>query len=112
MQLTHGNFISLLESKNREVRKEAYQAMYATYEQFQHTYAKTLQTNVKVHNYDARVHHFQSAREAALAANDIPESVYDTLVETVNDYLPLLHRYVALRKKILKLDDLKMYDSF
>lgn len=110
VQLTHGNFISLLESKNREVRKEAYQAMYATYEQFQHTYAKTLQTNVKVHNYDARVHHFQSAREAALAANDIPESVYDTLVETVNDYLPLLHRYVALRKKILKLDDLKMYD--
>ncbi len=110
VQLTHGNFISLLESKNREVRKEAYQALYATYEQFQHTYAKTLQTNVKVHNYDARVHHFKSAREAALSANFIPESVYDTLIETINANLPLLHRYVELRKKILKLDDLKMYD--
>lgn len=109
-QLTHGNFISLLESKNRDVRKEAYQALYATYEQFQHTYAKTLQTNVKVHNYEARVHHFKSAREAALSANFIPESVYDTLIETVNANLPLLHRYVELRKKILKLDDLKMYD--
>lgn len=110
IQLTHGNFISLLESKNRAVRKEAYQALYATYEQFQHTYAKTLQTNVKVHNYEARVRHFKSAREAALAANFIPESVYDTLIETVNANLPLLHRYVELRKKILKLDDLKMYD--
>lgn len=110
IQLTHGNFISLLESKNRDVRKEAYQALYATYEQFQHTYAKTLQTNVKVHNYEARVHHFKSAREEALSANFIPESVYDTLIETVNANLPLLHRYVELRKKILKLDDLKMYD--
>lgn len=110
IQLTHGNFISLLESKNRDVRKEAYQALYATYEQFQHTYAKILQTNVKVHNYEARVHHFKSAREAALSANFIPESVYDTLIETVNANLPLLHRYVELRKKILKLDDLKMYD--
>lgn len=110
IQLTHGNFISLLESKNRDVRKEAYQALYATYEQFQHTYAKTLQTNVKVHNYEARVHHFKSAREAALSANFIPESVYDTLIETVNANLPLLHRYVELRKKILKLDDLRMYD--
>lgn len=110
IQLTHGNFISLLESKNRDVRKEAYQALYATYEQFQHTYAKTLQTNVKVHNYEARVHHFKSAREAALSANFITESVYDTLIETVNANLPLLHRYVELRKKILKLDDLKMYD--
>ena len=110
IQLTHGNFISLLESKNRDVRKEAYQALYATYEQFQHTYAKTLQTNVKVHNYEARVHHFKSAREAALSANFIPESVYDTLIETVNANLLLLHRYVELRKKILKLDDLRMYD--
>lgn len=110
IQLTHGNFITLLESKNRDVRKEAYQALYATYEQFQHTYAKTLQTNVKVHNYEARVHHFKSAREAALSANFIPESVYDTLIKTVNANLPLLHRYVELRKKILKLDDLKMYD--
>ena len=110
VQLTHGNFISLLESKNRDVRKAAYEAMYATYEQFQHTYAKTLQTNVKVHNYDARVHHFKSAREAALSANFIPEAVYDTLIDRVNAHLPLLHRYVELRKKILKLDDLKMYD--
>lgn len=112
VQLSHGNFISFMESKNRDIRKSAYEAMYSTYNQYQHTYAKTLQTNVKVHNYNARVHKFASAREAALAANFIPESVYETLLETVNKHLPLLHRYVKLRQTILGLDDLKMYDIY
>lgn len=112
VQLSHGNFISFMESQNRDIRKSAYEAMYSTYDQYQHTYAKTLQTNVKVHNYNARVHKFASAREAALAANFIPESVYETLLETVNKHLPLLHRYVKLRQTILGLDDLKMYDIY
>lgn len=112
VQLSHGNFISFMESKNRDVRKAAFEALYSVYEQYQHTYAKTLQTNVKVQNYNARVHKFESARQAALFANFIPESVYDTLVETVNKYLPLLHRYVALRQDILGLNDLRMYDVY
>ena len=112
VQLTHGNYISLVESKDRQVRKEAYQALYGVYEQYQHTYAKTLQTNVKVHNYNAKVRKFSGAREAALSANFIPESVYDSLVEAVNKHLPLLQRYVKLRSKILGIEDLKMYDVY
>ena len=112
VQLTHGNYISLVESKDRQVRKEAYQSLYGVYEQYQHTYAKTLQTNVKVHNYNAKVRKFSSAREAALSANFIPESVYDSLVEAVNKHLPLLQRYVKLRSKILGIEDLKMYDVY
>ena len=112
VQLTHGNYISLVESKDRQVRKEAYQALYGVYEQYQHTSAKTLQTNVKVHNYNAKVRKFSSAREAALSANFIPESVYDSLVEAVNKHLPLLQRYVKLRSKILGIEDLKMYDVY
>ena len=112
VQLTHGNYISLVESKNREVRKEAYEALYSIYEQYQHTYAKTLQTNVKVQNYNAKVRKFSSAREAALSANFIPESVYDSLVSAVNKHLPLLQRYIALRSKILGIADLKMYDVY
>ena len=112
VQLSHGNYISLVESKDRQVRKEAYQALYGVYEQYQHTYAKTLQTNVKVHNYNAKVRKFSSAREAALSANFIPESVYDSLVEAVNKHLPLLQRYVKLRSKILGIEDLKMYDVY
>ena len=112
VQLTHGNYISLVESKNREIRKEAYEALYSIYEQYQHTYAKTLQTNVKVQNYNAKVRKFSSAREAALSANFIPESVYDSLVSAVNKHLPLLQRYIALRSKILGISDLKMYDVY
>ena len=112
VQLSHGNYITLVESKNREVRKEAYEALYCVYEQYQHTYAKTLQTNVKVHNYNAKVRKFSSAREAALSADFIPESVYDSLVSAVNKHLPLLQRYIALRAKILGISDLKMYDMY
>ncbi|MGQ7355540.1 oligoendopeptidase F [Streptococcus suis] len=110
--LSHGNYISFMESKNREVRQEAYEALYETYEQFQHTYAKTLQSNVKVNNLKARLRKYDSARHAALSANFIPESVYDTLVSAVNKHLPLLHRYINLRKKLLGIDDLKMYDMY
>ena len=112
VQLSHGNYITLVESKNREVRKEAYEALYSVYEQYQHTYAKTLQTNVKVHNYNAKVRKFSSAREAALSADFIPESVYDSLVSVVNKHLSLLQRYITLRAKILGISDLKMYDMY
>lgn len=112
VQLSHGNYITLVESKNREIRKEAYEALYSVYEQYQHTYAKTLQTNVKVHNYNAKVRKFSSAREASLSADFIPESIYDSLVSAVNKHLPLLQRYIALRAKILGISDLKMYDMY
>ena len=112
VQLSHGVYMRLVESKNREVRRGAYEALYSTYEQYQHTYAKTLQTNVKVQNYRAKVRNYKSAREAALAANFVPESVYDNLVSAVRKHLPLLHRYLALRSKILGISDLKMYDVY
>ena len=112
VQLSHGVYMRLVESKNREVRRGAYEALYTTYEQYQHTYAKTLQTNVKVQNYRAKVRNYKSAREAALAANFVPESVYDNLVSAVRKHLPLLHRYLALRSKILGIPDLKMYDVY
>ena len=112
VQLSHGVYMRLVESKTREVRRGAYEALYSTYEQYQHTYAKTLQTNVKVQNYRAKVRNYKSAREAALAANFVPESVYDNLVSAVRKHLPLLHRYLALRSKILGIPDLKMYDVY
>lgn len=112
VQLSHGVYMRLVESKNREVRRGAYEALYSTYEQYQHTYAKTLQTNVKVQNYRAKVRNYKSAREVALAANFVPESVYDNLVSAVRKHLPLLHRYLNLRSKILGIPDLKMYDVY
>ena len=110
--LSHGNYISFMESNNRTVRQEAYEAMYGTYEQFQHTYAKTLQSNVKVNNLQARLRKYKSARDAAMSKTFVPESVYESLVSAVNKHLPLLHRYINLRKQLLGIDDLKMYDMY
>ncbi|GAA3329586.1 hypothetical protein GCM10020331_078250 [Ectobacillus funiculus] len=63
-------------------------------------------------NFYARVRKYDSARQAALSNNNIPEAVYDQLVNTVNDHLPLLHRYIEIRKRALELDELHMYDLY
>lgn len=112
VQLSSGLYGQLLESTNREVRKEAFEALYSVYEQFRNTFASTLSTHVKKHNFNANIRNYSSAREAALSANHIPESVYDTLLDVVHENLPLLHRYVELRKKLLNVSDLHMYDMY
>lgn len=112
IQLSQGVYGTLIESTDRQVRKQAFQELYRVYGQFRNTLASTLAAHVKMHNYQARVHHYDSARQAALAANHIPESVYETLVNQVEQHLPLLHRYVALRKKVLGLKELHMYDLY
>ncbi|MBP3041524.1 oligoendopeptidase F [Bacillaceae bacterium Marseille-Q3522] len=111
-EVTHGRYIRFLESANRQVRHDAFHAVYSTYGKFRNTFASTLSGQVKKDNFNARVRHYNSARHAALANNNIPESVYDNLVSTVNNHLPLMHRYVALRKKVLGLDELHMYDLY
>lgn len=112
VQITHGNYITMLESDNREVREAAFKAVYKTYGQYKNTFATTLAGNVKAHNANAKVRNYNSARHAALSNNFIPEKVYDQLISTIHDYLPALHRYVELRKKVLGLDELHMYDLF
>ncbi|ANZ57992.1 oligoendopeptidase F [Fructilactobacillus lindneri] len=112
VKLSNGIYSSLLQSSDREVRKTAFQKFYTVFDQFQHTLAATLSTEVSVNNYQAEVHHFDSAREMAMHENEIPTTVYDTLIKSVNQHLPLLHRYVALRKKILNLSEMHMYDMY
>ncbi len=112
VQLSHGRYGLFLESQDRQVRENAFKAMYATYGSFKNTFASTLSTNVKAHNFNAKVRNFKTAREAALFSNHIPESVYDALVAAINEGTPLLHRYVSLRKKVLKLPELRMYDLY
>ncbi|EZP60658.1 MULTISPECIES: oligoendopeptidase F [Exiguobacterium] len=111
-ELTHGRFITFLESSDRSVREAAFKAMYGTYAKYTNTLASTLAGSVKKDNFYADVRKFPSARAAALHGNAIPESVYDGLVEAVHEHLPLLHRYVALRKRVLGLDELHMYDMY
>lgn len=112
VEVTHGRYIRFLESEDRRVRRDAFKAVYKTYGKYKNTFASTLSGAVKKDNFFARVRQYQSARQAALSSNNIPESVYDNLVETVNKNLDLLHRYVRLRKKALGLEELHMYDLY
>lgn len=112
VELTHGRYGRFMESRDRRVRKDAFTALYGTYKKFINTFAATLSGSIKTHNFTAKVRNYDSARQAALDNNNIPESVYDQLVEAVNEKLPLLHRYMELRKKVLNLDELHMYDIY
>lgn len=112
VEITHGRYLRFLESEDRRVRHDAFKAVYETYGKYKNTFASTLSGAVKKDNFFARVRHYESARHAALSNNNIPESVYDNLVETINKNLHLLHRYVRLRKKVLGVDELHMYDLY
>ncbi|QBP41700.1 oligoendopeptidase F [Paenisporosarcina antarctica] len=112
LELTQGRYTRFLESGDRRVREDAFHAMYATYGKFRNTFASTLSGNVKRDNVNARIRNFTSARHAAMSENQIPEQVYDNLITTVNKNLHLLQRYVSLRKKVLGLDELHMWDLY
>ncbi|KQL57662.1 MULTISPECIES: oligoendopeptidase F [Bacillaceae] len=110
--VTPGRFITLMAQPNRFIRKQVYESYYASYEQFSHTIASILSGEVKAKQFEATMRGYDSARAAALDETYIPERVYDQLVETVEKNLPLLHRYMRLRKRLLKLETLHMYDLY
>ena len=110
--LTHGTFSTCLESSDRELRKSAFNRVYDTYYKQKNTLAAIYTASVKKDIFNARARHYKSALEAALSANNIPVEVYTRLIETVNKYLPLMHRYIKLRKKVLGFNDLDMYDIY
>lgn len=112
VQLTHGNYVHFLESENREVREAGFKAMYSTFGKFKNTFASTLAGNVKAHTVSARIRKYDSARHSAMANNSIPEKVYDQLVDTVHKNIGLMHRYLELRKKVLEVDELHMWDVY
>lgn len=111
-QLSIGNYLLFLQSPKREVRQAAFEGMHTTFKQQQNTIAANLATQVKKNLFFARVRRYESSLDAALDGNNIPTTVYTNLVETVNKNLPVLHRYLALRKKALKLDEQHMYDLY
>lgn len=112
VNLTHGNYIMFMESHDRDVRKAAFTNMYEAYKALINTIATTYNYNTKNDVVSARIRKYDSARQAALSAGNIPEEVYDNLISVVHEYLPVLHRYIELRKKVLGVDELKMYDIY
>lgn len=110
--ITHGRYIQLMESRDRRVRREAFTSLYSSYRKLKNTLSATLGSSVKKDVFYARVRRFPSALQASLFADNIPPEVYDNLIQTVRNNLAAMHRYVALRKKMLGLDELHMYDLY
>lgn len=111
-ELTHGRFIQFMENKDRRVRQDAFKTMYGAYDKQKNTIATTLNANIKKDLFYSRVRKYPSNLEAALDKDHIPTDVYDNLISTIHDHLPLFQRYMRLRKKVLDVDDLHMYDLY
>ncbi|MCM3077836.1 oligoendopeptidase F [Brevibacillus invocatus] len=112
VELTKGRYTQFMESKDRRVRKEAFEALYSTYGKFRNTIAAALTSSVKADVFYARTRKYPSALYSALFADNVDVSVYDNLIATIREHLPLMHRYIALRKKALGVDELHMYDLY
>ncbi|MEQ8821798.1 MAG: oligoendopeptidase F [Sumerlaeia bacterium] len=110
--LSNGRFVTFLESKDRDVRRRAFETLYDTYIGYKNTLASTLGGSVKLNNYTAGIRHFDSALEAALHPDNVPVKLYDALIEAVHTALPAFHDYIDLRKEMLGLDQLDMYDQY
>jgi oligoendopeptidase F len=111
-ELTKGRYIKFLESRDRRVRQDAFHTLYAAYSKQKNTLAATLTGNVKKNKLYANIREYGSSLEASLDSDNIAVDVYDRLIETVGSRLHLMHRYLKLRKRALKLDELHMYDLY
>lgn len=110
--LTHGNYITFMESHDRNLRKKAFTNMYEAYKKLNNTLATNYNYNVKTDVVSSRIRKYDSSLAAALNGGNIPLSVYHNLIKEVHEYLPVVHRYMSLRKKALGVDHLKMYDVY
>ena len=111
-ELTEGNYSTFIHGRDRDVRRQAFHNLMTTYEAFGNTIAATYGASVKKDQFMADAHHYASARLAAMEPLEIPESVYDNLISVVHEYLPVLQDYLRLRKRVLKLDELHLYDLY
>jgi oligoendopeptidase F len=112
VELTKGRYVSFLESNDARVRHDAFEALYSSYSSQKNTLAATFSANVKKDSFFAKVRKYSSSLEAALDNSNIPMDVYTNLIDTVHKNMPIMHRYVSVRKKLLGLDELHMYDLY
>ncbi len=110
--LTNGSYIPLVQSEDRELRKSAFNNLYHTFEQFKNTLAALYDAEVKGRIFTAKMRKYPSTLEAALSRNEVPVSVYKNLINAVHDNMHYMHKYMRLRKKLMGVDELHMYDIY
>jgi oligoendopeptidase F len=111
-KLTHGSYRRFLESADRKVRKAAFDRLYKVYGKFRNTLASTLAGSTRLHATSARVRNYKSCLAAALSHDNVPEDVYRNLISSVHSNLPAFYEYMKLRREILGLEKLDMYDIY
>ncbi len=112
VEITKGRYGSLMESSNRQVREDAYHGLYSSYRGLINTLGASLGASVKKDIFYAQVRKYESARAASLDQDNVPVEVYDRLIESVHAQMDLMYRYMAIRKKILGIDELHFYDLY
>ncbi|SMC25844.1 oligopeptidase F. Metallo peptidase. MEROPS family M03B [Clostridium acidisoli DSM 12555] len=113
VELTEVKYGKFIKSKNREVRKRAFNVLFNTYKNYKNTFAEALSSSVKNFVFQSKVRNYKNSMEYSLTPNDIPLDVYNNLIEAVDSSLKeSLHRYVKIKKKLLKLDEIHMYDLY
>ena len=112
VELGHSSFSKFLQSPKRAVRKEAFHTYYSEYEKHKHTLAASYNAAVQRDAFYAKARKYAAARESSLFADNVPAGVYDALLVAVHKHLPVNHRYLALRKRVLKVADVHMYDTY
>ena len=112
MPLSQSTWSSFMINPDREIRRRAYEQFYGTYKAHEQTIAALYEGSVKQDVFNSRIRGFDTALDRALYRDDVPKSVYTGLIEAVHKAFPALHRYYALRKKILGLDELRHYDVY
>ena len=112
VELTEGNYSSFIKSKDREVRREAFKTLFSAYKNLQNTFGTTLSASIKNFIFSAKIRKYKNALEASLKPNDIDVKVYKEAINTIDKNLSSLHRYVSLKKRMLGLDEMHMYDLY
>lgn len=111
-ELNNSNYTLYIEDKNRDVRKSAFKSLYKTYKQFKESFASTLYGNVKEDVVSAKIRGYSSAMEESLYHDELNMSVYNNLVDTINKHMDVVYKYYDLKKNILDLDELHLYDVY
>ncbi len=111
-QVTHGSYIPLMHSTDRELRKSAFESLYGVYEGFKNTSAAVLASQVKCLTFRARARRYDNSLQAALDGNEVPTEVYKQLIEAVHENMHYMYKYVKLRRKLLGVDELHAYDLY
>lgn len=112
VELTEGNYISFIKSKDRKVREAAFKLLFGTYKKYENTLATSLTSSIKNFVFESKTRKYNSSLEASLKPNNIPVEVYYNALKTVDENMDDLHRYVRIKKKLLNLEEIHMYDLY